>query len=219
MSQSAKEPVSVTSVRGTPGLRRLSVIGLLVVITIPVVLLARCGKSRDAARGELAQKGIPYSEDVFLEKVKRGDVETIKLFLAAGMNADVRDQKGDTALMDAIVASSDAVAEVLLKGGANVDARTKTGSTALHLISLTGNNLIGQLLLKNHAEVNGKTDAGETPLMIAALRGYPDTVKLLLNAGADVNAKDNRGETPLMHAVERNHADVIELLKAAGAKE
>lgn len=219
MSQSAKEAAAIPNARGTLGLRLLGVIGLLVVITIPLLLLARCGKSRDAARGELAQKGISYSEDVFLEKVKHGEVETVKLFLAAGMNADVKDQKGDTALMNAIAANSDASAEVLLNGGANVAERTKNGSTALHLISLTGNNLIGQLLLKHHAEVNAKTDAGETPLMIAALRGYPDTVKLLIAAGADVKATDNRGETPLMHAVERKHTDVIELLKAAGAKE
>ena len=199
-------------------LKLLIVLGLLVV-TIPLFIFTKCGRSRQTARRDLEQKGIAFSDEAFLERVKHGELDFVRLFLAAGINPDARDQNGDTALMIAIAASGEAVAEVLLKGGASVNARTKNGSTALHTVALIGNEQIAQMLLKRKADVNAKTDIGETPLMIAALRGYPGTAKLLIDAGADVNAKDNRGETPLMHAMERNHTEVIEILKAAGAKE
>lgn len=197
----------------------LLVTGLGLLVLVPLLFVARCGKSREAARRELEQQGTPYTEAAFLESAKHGEVNTVKLFLAAGMNPDTRTENGDTVLMNAIGANADAVAEALLKGGADPNVRTSNGSSALHLAALMGNAQGGQLLVSYRADVNLKSNIGETPLMIAALRGFPDVVKILLRAGADVNAKDERGETPLMHAVERNHTDVIDMLKKAGAKE
>lgn len=199
--------------------RILLILGLGLLIVGPLLFVARCGKSRDAARRELEQKGTPFTEAAFLESAKHGEVNTVKLFLAAGMNPDTRTENGDTVLMNAIGANADTVAEALLKGGADPNARTSNGSTALHLVALTGNASAAQLLVSYKADVNLKSNIGETPLMIAALRGFPEVVRILLRGGADVNAKDDRGETPLMHAVERNHTEVIEMLKSAGAKE
>ena len=195
------------------------IIGLALLLLSPLLFITRCGKSRAAARSELEQKGIPYTEAAFLESAKHGEVNVVRLFLAAGMNPDAKSENGDTVLMNAIGANADAVAEALLKGGADPNVRTSNGSSALHLAALMGNAQSGQLLVSYKADVNLKSNIGETPLMIAALRGFPEVVQLLLRAGADVNAKDDRGETPLMHAVERNHSEVIEMLKRAGAKE
>ena len=212
--------VATQPIKGRSRLKRiLLLIGLGVLVLAPLMLVARCSRSREAARRELEQKGIAYSDAVFFESAKRGEVNTVKLFLAAGMNPDMRNEKGDTVLMNALGANADPVVEVLLKAGADPNARTSNGSTALHLAALTGNAPSGQLLVAYKADVNAKSDIGETPLMIAALRGQSELVKTFLRAGADVNARDNRGETPLMHAVERNHTEVIEILKSAGATE
>lgn len=219
MSESLSEEPPTETRHGSQRWKLLAILGLLLIVTIPLFLFTKCGRSRQAARQDLEQKGILFTQEAFLERVNHGEVDIVKLFLVAGINPDERDRNGDTALMIAIATNSEVVAEALLNGGASVNARTKNGSTALHLVALRGDEQIGQLLVKRKADVNAKTDIGETPLMIAALRGFPNMVKLLLGAGADVNAKDNRGETPLMHAVERNHTEVIELLKAAGAKE
>ena len=199
--------------------RILLIGGLVLLLAVPLILVARCGKPREAARRELEQKGTPFTEAAFLESAKHGEVDTVKLFLAAGMNPDTRTDGGDTVLMNAIGANANAVAEALLEGGADPNARTSNGSSALHLTALAGNTSATQLLIAYKADVNLKSNIRETPLMIAALRGFPEVVKILLRARADVNAKDDRGETPLMHAVERNHTEVIEMLKQAGAKE
>lgn len=219
MSEYLKERSATEGPRRSQLLKLLTILGLILVVTIPLFIFTKCGRSRQVALRDLEQQGIPFTEEAFLERVNHGEIDLVKLFLAAGINPDARDQNGDTALMIAIAANGEVVAAALLRGGASVNARTKNGSTALHLVALRGDGQIAQLLVKRKADVNAKTDIGETPLMIAALRGYPDTVKLLLEAGADVNAKDNRGETPLMHAMERNHTEVIEILKAAGARE
>jgi ankyrin repeat protein len=195
------------------------IMGLLLVALTSLILLARCGKSREAARRELERKAIPYTEQEFVNRVRRRDLEITGLFLAAGMNPDAKDEEGSTVLMDAVLAGDSGIVEVLLSNGADANARATNNSTALHLAMLIGSNESARILVREGVDVNASNNEGETPLMIAALKGYPDNVKLLLDAGANLNVRDKRGETPLMHAVERNHTEVIELLKAAGAKE
>ena len=219
-SEKSAAALRASPIKSSGGLKWISLLmGLGLLVLTPLVFVAQCGKFRETARRELERKGIAYSESAFLESAKYGDVNTVQLFLAAGMSPNTRDEEGYTVLMNAIGANSDAVAKVLLNGGADANARRESGPTPLHLVALTGNSQIAKLLIKHHADVNATSNIGETPLMISALRGYADIVKLLIRGGADVNARDNRGETPLMHAVERNQAEVIEILKSAGAKE
>ena len=200
--------------------KTLSIIaGLVVVALVPLVLFARCGKSRDTARAELDSKRIPFTDQEFANRVRQHDLETVKLFLAAGINPDARNAEGATILMEVVQAGDMKAIAILLNNGADPTAKDLKGSTALHLAMLVGNNESAQMLLEKGADANASNHDGETPLMIAALKGYPENVKLLLEAGANLNAKDKRGETPLMHAVERNHGEIIQLLKAAGAKE
>lgn len=222
MTQPSNDNLAVNAIaaRQSPSFKKLAIILSLCFLALPLVtVIATCGKSEGAARRQLDQKGIQFSEETFLDRVKRGDVETVKLFLAAGISPDAKDQNGDTALVVALTANAGPVAEALIAGGADVNARTRNNSTALHLVALTGDIRIGQLLLEHNADVNAKTDIGETPLMIAALRDNAELVRMLLKSGADINARDSHGETPLMHAVERNHSEIIRMLKDAGAKQ
>ena len=163
MGEQLEEKSATKAGRRSQRLKLLSILGLILVVTIPLFIFTKCGRSRQAARRDLEEKGIPFTEEAFLERVNHGEIDLVRLFLAAGINPDARDQKGDTALMIAIAANSEGVAEALLKGGASVNARTKNGSTALHTVALIGNEQIAQMLLKRKADVNAKTDIGETP--------------------------------------------------------
>ena len=83
--------VTTPPINGRVRLKRiLLLIGLVLLVLGPLVFVIRSGKSRDAARRELEQKGIPYSEVVFFESAKHGEADTVKLFLAAGMNPNSR---------------------------------------------------------------------------------------------------------------------------------
>jgi len=165
------------------------IVGLSVIVLPLLILFSRCGKSRDAARSELKAKAIPYTEQEFVKRVRQRDLETTKLFLAAGISPDARDEEGATVLMQAVQAGDLRIIEALLSNGADVNARVTNNSTALHLAMLVGNNDSGRLLIRKGADVNAGNNEGETPLMIAALKGYPENVKLLLDAGAKLNVK------------------------------
>lgn len=147
--------------------------GLLLIVVAPMLLLQRCSVSRDAAWRELETKGIAFTEPEFVNRVRQRDLETVKLFLAAGINPDAKDEEGTTFLMLAVLAGDIGISEALLKNGASVNARATNDSTALHLAMLVGNYDSARLLLRKGADVNAGNDDGETPLMIAALKGYP----------------------------------------------
>src|SRR5215831_19419879 len=51
------------------------------------------------AREQLTASGIPYTGDAFVSSAASGDVRTVELFLAAGLNLNTRNRDGFTALM------------------------------------------------------------------------------------------------------------------------
>ena len=72
----------------------------LFILLFGIVYDARSAQNPEEAKNELERMGVKYSEDVFFEKVKAGDVKAVKLFLERGMPTDVREKTegGDTAL-------------------------------------------------------------------------------------------------------------------------
>lgn len=173
----------------------------------------------ELAREQLAQKRIPYREDAFLKTLERGDVNTVKLFLAAGMNPNAKDEMGRTALMLAALNGHNHISHLLLDKGADVNARDDDGSTAI--INAASNDHRGTLegLLESGANVNAANKDGQTALLRAAKEGHTEIVRILLNKGAKVNVKDKDGRSALMWAEINAHSDTARLLKEAGATE
>ena len=99
---------------------------------------------------------------------KNADPAAAAALLAAGADADARDERGRTPLHRAAHNPDPAVVAALLKAGADVNACA------------------------------GKLYGGMTPLHRAAARrnANPAVVAALVAAGADVNARDERGRTP-----------------------
>src|SRR5262245_53044650 len=103
---------------------------------LPLLLLlifsfTGCGKSASAARQELAQMNIPFTEMDFIENARQGNSTAVGLFIDAGMNLEARDSVGQTALMTATLANQPETVKVLLAKGADPDAKDKFGGTAL----------------------------------------------------------------------------------------
>jgi ankyrin repeat protein len=149
-----------------------------------VLLFAGCGNPQRTARQEMEHKGLSFSGDAFIDRVRRGDLEAVNLFLAAGMNPDVRDRNGATVLMNALIVNDIGIVETLLNKGADVNAQRENGSTALHFAAVLGNNQSARLLLKKGADVNARNREGETTLMHAKEKNHPDVAQVLREAGA-----------------------------------
>src|SRR5215510_15996799 len=125
--------------------RLISVLALLVFLT-------GCGKSKEAARLELAQMNIPYTERAFIKKATQGDTGAVSLFLAAGMDIEAKSSEGQTALLLATLSGHVNTVKALIASGADANAKDKFSGTALMTAAWKGYYEIAQALLAKGAE-------------------------------------------------------------------
>src|SRR5687768_7908341 len=103
---------------------------------------------RDVARAELERIPLPYTADAFVKSAKKGSLETVKLFLAAGMDPNGKTESPeDSALIAAAEGGHTEIVKVLLKAKADVNQRNRNGGTAVTGAVLGGHNDILRLLL------------------------------------------------------------------------
>src|SRR5208283_1787871 len=95
-------------------------------------------KTQKDARNKLAQMKIKYTENDFLFWTQEGRTDAVKLFLDAGMNPNVKDNSGRTALMSASWFGQTETVQALLAKGAEVNAKNNKGLTALMLAAALG---------------------------------------------------------------------------------
>ena len=160
----------------------------------------------------------------FMVAVEKGDGETITSLLKQGMDVNVQNLEGETALHVACKMCEMKVVKLLVKNGARINTKSHCGHTPLHsaLHSADLNGFFGgvKLLIENGANVNAKvaeTENSRTPLHFAAFQGFFDVVKLLIKNGARIDAKDNIGYTPLHSAALGASFGVEKLLIENGA--
>jgi serine/threonine-protein phosphatase 6 regulatory ankyrin repeat subunit B len=196
-------------------------------ITYPFVLLfcflaitASC-KGQEDYREALKQKEITLTQENFFKQVKEGNRETVELFIKAGMDVNIKDAKGITALVVAVNNGNNGLAELLIDSGADVNVRV--ARISLLLLSLYDENYaLAKLLIEEGIDVNIQDNNGMTALMIVVGSENLELTKLLIKKGADVKAVDDYGRTALMLVPEKETGDfarIADLLRKAGAKE
>jgi ankyrin repeat protein len=208
------------------------------------VFLFGCGQSKDQAVQELAKLNVKFTPDDFVRSAEKGDTKAVQLFLAAGMDPNVQNAAGVTALMAASKNGRIEVVNKLLTQKVNVDAQDKQGVTALMLAAENNQLETVKLLLKKNADPNTEDQSGWSALMkavfqgntgcvetlaarsrqevnrgllIAALTGHREIAKVLLDDGAEVDSRADDGRTPLMLAASKGDIDLVSLLLQAGA--
>lgn len=143
------------------------------------------------------------SVEIF-KAAQHGDTARVRSLIDQGVDADITDQYGRTALMVAAQAGHSETVRLLLRLGANVDARNELRSTSLMLATLSGKADVAALLIDNGADVNAQALNGLTALMLAAAsreQGSLEIVKLLVAHNSDLNIADNNGRTALMYSI------------------
>ena len=146
--------------------------------------------------------------------VCKGLLDSVKFFIAAGDDPNLKDRYGRTPLRYAVFNGDLTVVQFLLDCGANVNVEERRGVTPLHLAACNGNKEIVQLLLESGTDVNMQGyEGGYTPLHNAACNGNLAVVQLLLDYGANANAGDYMSWPPMRAAYDNNHQDVFLFLK------
>ncbi len=158
------------------------------------------------------------------------NLDKVKELLAQGIDVNVQDMNGKTALMNAVLRQNKDVVAMLINANANVNSQDRFGNSALIYATIeqpqrTGSAAllpvvykdIVQMLIKAKADVNVHDQDKMTPLMHAIQRRDKDLVQIFLNAGADINAQDQRGNTPLIYAAFYNNPEALEQLLARKA--
>jgi ankyrin repeat protein len=136
------------------------------------------------------------------------------MLLDAGADPDAVNDRGETALMDAIRSHEPAIVEALLAEAVDVDHASRSGWQAVHFAaaSRVDAEMLPRILAAG-GEVEAEDAQGMTPLIHAAEEGRLAAVRLLDERGADLRAVDAQGRSALDLARDRRHWDVVRYLE------
>ena len=103
----------------------------------------------------------------FVCAVSDNHVDILQAFFDQGMNVDIKNFRGNTALIGAIANGCEESARLLLDLNANCDLQDENGDTALISASNFGHKELVQLLLNHGADIDLKNNDGDTALDLA----------------------------------------------------
>ncbi|WEK52918.1 MAG: ankyrin repeat domain-containing protein [Candidatus Cohnella colombiensis] len=158
--------------------------------------------------------------DIDYYKMAIGDrnMTVIKDCLESGVNPDITNDEGLTAIASAATKDEIDIIKLALSKGANPDVRTKNSWNTLFYATSDNKVEIVKVLLENGANPNSKDKYNYTPLHIATIGDIKlESAELLLQFGANPNIQDNQGNTPLMYAASSGSMDLVSLLLSHGA--
>ncbi|MGB4190938.1 MAG: ankyrin repeat domain-containing protein, partial [Rickettsiales bacterium] len=136
-------------------------------------------------------------------------VNLIPELIKLNANTEIKNNKGETPLMLAILCNqrAAAAAKLLIENGADINAKDENGNTIIHLavlyIKYVSNlkrlfeSLQQKIGKKLNEHLDIKNNNEETPLMLAASLGLIAAVEVLIKNGADVNVRNKDGKTAL----------------------
>jgi ankyrin repeat protein len=213
------------SARALDMIRGAKKVDVAPVKTIPPPKGAAAGTSSGDPKADLEKLGFNFDADTFFNRVETEDVHAIGLFLKAGMDPGTRNEKGRTALWEAVEGGHTDSAKALLAGGANANdggqaknKRIDYGETMV-MKAVDGSDVeLLRALVDAGADVNKANQYKIGPLTSAARYGRIEMVEILVKAGANVNAVDTAGTPVVYGAVQENHLDVVKFLLKSGAK-
>lgn len=150
---------------------------------------------------------LAISEDKFLKAAKNGQVDAMREALKQGVDVNVKDDNGWTALMLAIFWSGNMdVVKELLKQGADINAKDREGVTAMIIAIDEERAEIARLLKENGAGTQR-----------SAVLQNAEVARLLKENGADTQQSAVLQNEVLQISNDEN-TDVVEILKATWGK-
>ena len=199
--------VDLVNVVGETALHRASSKGMLSVVE--KLIEKRADVNKQDKRGNTALIGAceHKNTDVALALLER-----------TGIEVDLANNNGETALHQASEKGMLAVVKRLIEKDADVNKQNDYGNTALMKACIVNHAYVALALLEHpDIRVDLVTNSGYTALHQASEKGMLAVVEKLIEKRADVNKQTEYGDTALIIACEYKHADVaFALLERTG---
>jgi ankyrin repeat protein len=139
--------------------------------------------------------------DDFVSAAAAGDEAKLQSFIQSGIDINVTNKYGYSALMWAAGQGRSNIVQSLLSRGAVIDKTSSDGSTALFFAAQEGRMNVVPLLLAKGASLKARKADGWTPFICAAAYNQVELLEFfLLEKGVDVEETDKQGDTALMFA-------------------
>lgn len=118
----------------------------------------------------------------------------LDLLLSKGVDVNLQDLWGQTALMKAVLAEDLTAVQMLLKHGADMKIADRDGNIALSYAVEVGDTECIEMLVKEGKKCGPNVDhqnlRGLTPLLIAAKDGNLEAARVLVKGGASLSKRD-----------------------------
>jgi len=146
------------------------------------------------------------------------DADVVHELLSRKALVNAVDEKNRTALIVALEAGNESVAQHLLHCitiEVNAIAKRPLGQAALHIALRKQLSLIVEMLLDNAADPNlVEVASGHAPILLAAEYSGPECIHLLVRAGADLAVRDSLQRAPVEVAADLGREELAALLRA-----
>lgn len=191
--------------------------GLLSKLVIIIVLICGCSSKQTESKLEDMDKN-----KALFEAVDRGDATMVTKILQDKLSLEIKNEKGRTALMEAVYKTDNKIAVLLITAGADVNAQDGIKNSPFLYAGAEGNLEIVKMALKHGANFKIYNRYGGTALIPAAEKGHLEVVKLLVNTpNFPIDHINNLGWTALLEAVLLSdggqvHIDIVAALIKGG---
>lgn len=185
--------------------------------TIILLLIWSCSSKQTESKLEDMDKN-----KALFEVVDRGDATMVTKILKDKLSLEIKNEKGRTALMEAVYKTDNKIATLLITAGADVNAQDSMKNSPFLYAGAEGNLEIVKMALSHGANFKVYNRYGGTALIPAAEKGHLEIVKLLVNTpNFPKDHINNLGWTALLEAVllsdgGKVHTDIVGALIEGG---
>jgi ankyrin repeat protein len=171
---------------------------------------------------EMASSQSHERDGAILQAAARGDVDTLRRLIAAGVSLESTNAAGETPLLLAVKHNHLSAAVLLIDAGSSINARAANKDTPWLLAGALGRTEVLRHMIPQGPDFTLRNRFGGNALIPACERAHVDAVKVLLTTQIDVNHVNDLGWTCLLEIVilgdgGPRHVDVAKLVLAAGA--
>ncbi len=154
---------------------------------------------------------------------RSGDLKKLNQVLDARADPDLRNSRGETALLIAVEAGRDRIAQALIARGADINAQAANKDTPWLLAGARGRRAMLDMMLPRGPDYKLLNRFGGTALTPACHYGHVETVRFLVRKSQiDINQINHLGWSCLLEAVILGdggtaHQEIVRIVLRAGA--